>query len=86
MQFILVRRNMIMIKATDSDYEIDDGRNRYVLATLVADNKDEVIAHGTSGQGVIGLQPNDIMTFGSTCLTTDGKFGMLDSSDAWQFR
>lgn len=86
MQFILVRRNMIMIKATVSDYERDDGRNRYVLATLVADNKDEVIAHGTSGQGVIGLQPNDIMTFGSTCLTADGKFGMLDSSDVWQFR
>ena len=86
MQFILVRRNMIMIKATASDYERDDGRNRYVLATLVADNKDEVIAHGTSGQGVIGLQPNDIMTFGSTCLTADGKFGMLDSSDVWQFR
>ena len=86
MQFILVRRNMIMIKATASDYERDDGRNRYVLATLVSDNKDEVIAHGSSGQGVIGLQPNDIMTFGSTCLTADGKFGMLDSSDVWQFR
>ena len=86
MQFILVRRNMIMIKATSSDYEKDDGRNRYVLATLVADNKDEVIAHGTSGQGVIGLQPNDIMTFGSTCLTADGKFGMLNSTDKWQFR
>lgn len=86
MQFILVRRNMIMIKATASDYERDDGRNRYVLATLVSDNKDEVIAHGTSGQGVIGLQPNDIMTFGSTCLTADGKFGMLNSTDEWKFR
>ena len=86
MLFIMVRRSKIMIKATDSDYEKDDGRNRYVLATLVADNKDEVIAHGTSGQGVIGLQPNDIMTFGSTCLTADGKFGMLDSADEWQFR
>ena len=86
MQFILVRRNMIMIKATASDYEKDDGRNRYVLATLVSDNKDEVIAHGTSGQGVIGLQPNDIMTFGSTCLTADGKFGMLNSTDEWKFR
>lgn len=86
MQFIMVRRNMIMIKATASDYERDDGRNRYVLATLVADNKDEVIAHGTSGQGVIGLQPNDIMTFGSTCLTADGKFGMLNSTDEWKFR
>lgn len=86
MLYIMARRNMIMIKATASDYEKDDGRNRYVLATLVADNKDEVIAHGTTGQGVIGLQPNDIMTFGSTCLTADGKFGMLDSSDVWQFR
>ena len=50
-----------MIKATASDYEKDDGRNRYVLATLVSDNKDEVIAHGTSGQGAIGLKPNATM-------------------------
>ena len=75
-----------MIKATDSQFEKNENGQRQVLATLVADNKDEVIAHGTSGQGVIGLQSNDIMTFGSTCLTADGKFGMLDSSDVWQFR
>ena len=75
-----------MIKALDSEYERDDGTNRYVVASLVADNKDEVIAHGTSGQGVVNLQANDVMTFGSTCLTADGKFGMLNSSDAWQFR
>ena len=75
-----------MIKATDSQFEKNENGQRQVLATLVSDNKDEVIAHGTSGQGVIGLQSNDIMTFGSTCLTADGKFGMLDSSDVWQFR
>lgn len=86
MQFFMARRYMIMIKALDSEYERDDGTNRYVVASLVADNKDEVIAHGTSGQGVEGLQPNDVMTFGSTCLTADGKFGMLNSTDAWQFR
>lgn len=75
-----------MIKATASDYERDDGTNRYVLATLVADTSDEVIAHGTSGVGVVNLQANDIMTFGSTCLCVDGKFGMLDSNGNWSFR
>lgn len=82
----MVRRKKIMIKATDSDYEKDDGRNRYVLATLVADTSDEVIAHGTAGTGIIGLQSNDVMTFGSTCLCVDGKFGMLNSSGNWEFR
>jgi hypothetical protein len=77
---------MIMIKATASDYERDDGTNRYVLATLVADTCDEVIAHGTSGNGVVNLQKNDVMTFGSTCLCVDGKFGMLDSNGVWSFR
>ena len=75
-----------MIKATDSVYETDDGVNRYVLATLVSDTSDEVIAHGTSGVGVINLQPNDVMTFGSTCLCVDGKFGMLNSSGVWEFK
>ena len=75
-----------MIKATASDYERDDGTNRYVLATLVADTSDEVIAHGTSGVGVENLQPNDVMTFGSTCLCVDGKFGMLNSSGVWEFK
>lgn len=82
----MVRRNKIMIKATDSEYERDDETGRYVLATLVSDNADEVIAHGTSGQGVEGLQSNDIMTFGSTCLTVDGKFGMINSANEWKFR
>ena len=75
-----------MIKATGSEYEKNENGQRQVLATLVSDTSDEVIAHGTSGQGVIGLQSNDIMTFGSTCLTADGKFGMLDSSGNWEFR
>lgn len=75
-----------MIKATSSEYERDDGRNRYVLATLVADDADEVIAHGTSGEGIENLQSNDVMTFGSTCLTVNGRFGMLNSANVWEFR
>lgn len=86
MLFIMVRRNKIMIKATASEYEKDDNVNRYVLATLVADTSDEVIAHGTSGVGVVNLQSNDVMTFGSTCLCVDGKFGMLNSSGVWEFK
>lgn len=86
MLFIMVRRNEIMIKATASDYERDESGKRYVLATLVADTSDEVIAHGTSGVGVENLQPNDVMTFGSTCLCVDGKFGMLNSSGVWEFK
>lgn len=85
MQYITVRRNMTMIKATDSKYERDDDVNRYVLATLVADTPAEVVEHGTSGRGVVGLQPNDVMTFGSTCLCVSGEFGMLNSNDEWVF-
>lgn len=82
----MARRYRIMIKALDVEYEYDDGINRFVVATLVADNKDEVIAHGTSGNGVVNMQKCEIMTFGSTCLCVDGKWGMLDSVGEWKFK
>ena len=82
----MVRRNVIMIKATDSQFEKNENGQRQVLATLVADTSDEVIAHGASGEGILYLQPNDVMTFGSTCLCVDGKFGMLNSSGVWEFK
>lgn len=59
----MVRSSIIMIKATASEYEGNNGKGRYVLATLVADTSEEVIAHGTSGKGVEGLQSNDVMKF-----------------------
>ena len=82
----MVRRKNIMIKATDSQFEKNENGQRQVLATLVSDTSDEVIAHGTSGTGIIGLQANDVMTFGSTCLCVDGKFGMLNSAGNWEFK
>lgn len=75
-----------MIKALYDEYECTVEGKRRVVATLVSDTSEEVIAHGTSGKGIENLQPNDVMTFGSTCMTVDGKWGMLNSANKWKFK
>ena len=82
----MVRRNRTMIKALGYEYEGNNGRDRFVVASLVADTKDEVLSHGTSGKGIKGLQSNDIMQFGSTCLVVTGEFGMINSKNEWVFK
>lgn len=75
-----------MLKAKDSIFEENVDGERRVIVSLVADTKEEVIAHGTSGAGVERLQPNDVMQFGSTCLCATGDFGILNSEGVWQFQ
>lgn len=56
-----------------------------VEASLKADTSAEVISLGNIADGVVGLVDGTILSFGSTCLTADGDFGMLDSTGTWQF-
>ena len=74
-----------MIKC--KDYVVDGYKNgkTAVRASLVADNSAEVVAIGTNANTVEGLTDNNIMSFGSTCLTVNGDFGQLDSSGNWVF-
>lgn len=75
-----------MIKQTG--YVIEDDKKteeREIRASLVADNKEEVIANGASCRGILGLMYNDKLTLGSTCLCATGDFGILDSEGNWHF-
>jgi hypothetical protein len=56
-----------------------------VEASLKADTSAEVISMGNECSGVVGLEDGTILDFGSTCLTTEGDFGMLTSNGVWKF-
>ena len=56
-----------------------------VEASLKADTSAEVISMGAVCSGVVGLEDGTILDFGSTCLTTEGDFGMLTSQGVWKF-
>ncbi len=56
-----------------------------VEASLKADTSAEVSTMGATCDGVVGLEDGTVLSMGSTCLTADGNFGMLDSQGAWQF-
>lgn len=56
-----------------------------VEASLKADTSAEVISMGNICSGVVGLENGTILDFGSTCLTTEGDFGMLTSQGVWKF-
>lgn len=74
-----------MVKCTGFDTEGDflDGRGR---ASLVADTADEVIAMGTTADGVVGLADGTEMTMGSDCFViADKSLGLLNSSGTWVF-
>lgn len=66
-------------------YPTVDDEPMKVEASLKADTSAEVTAMGYVADGVEGLVDGTIISFGSTCLTADGDFGMLDSSGVWQF-
>lgn len=78
-----------MIKCTDSNNSVESAfemeKPRLVKASLVADTKEEVIAIGTDATTIQNLRETDTLDFGSTCLCTDGSFGILDSNGEWKF-
>lgn len=75
-----------MIKCTD--YVLEgftlSGKTE-VRASLVADNKAEVLANGVDASNISGISDDSVLTLGSTCMTADGDYGILDSSSAWHF-
>lgn len=67
------------------DIEGNEGGKRLVQADLISDNSGEVVANGIDCKNIIGLNDTDKLVFGSTCLTSDLEFGMLDSTGTWKF-
>lgn len=58
---------------------------RYVRASLWADTEDEMSGVVT-GEGIDGLNENDVLTMGSTVMTiVDSSFGKLGSNGTWYF-
>ena len=58
---------------------------RRVRVSLWADSEDE-ISGVVTGEEIEGLNTNDVLTMGSTCLTvTEGSFGRLGSNGVWKF-
>jgi len=75
-----------MIKARSIQFAgVTSAGKRKVDVFLVADTNTEVLAIGTNGTTVVGLEAGDEIQFGSMCLTASGHFGILDSSGAWKF-
>lgn len=74
-----------MVKVYGMKREGFDENGKHIIAELVADTPDEVIACGTSGANIIGLTAEHILTLGSIALCADGSMGMLDSNGNWNF-
>lgn len=74
-----------MVKVLKLKIENIENHKRTVVADIVADTKDEVIACGSSGANIVGLTADDTMVLGSMALCADGSFGMLNSSGQWVF-
>lgn len=74
-----------MIKVDSLIVEHIENGIRHVKAGLLADTKAEVVACGSSGANVRGLNPTDIMVLGSTAMCADGNYGMITSSGIWNW-
>jgi hypothetical protein len=72
-----------MIKC--DDYSVEDYNKGLVTVSLVADTQSEVSAMGSTSSGVVGLKDGYNLALGSTALTADGGFGILDSAGVWNF-
>lgn len=64
--------------------EYKDG-NRYVRCDLISDNSEEVDAIGNDGSKVKGLQKNDKLTLGTSCMTSTMDYGLLNSDGEWNW-
>lgn len=76
-----------MIKVDPSTIVIEEYKDdgRYVRCSLMSDNKDEVDAIGNDGSKVKGLQKNDKLTLGTSCMTSTMDYGILDSEGSWNW-
>lgn len=74
-----------MIKVLEKSNDEQMGPVDKYVVQMVADTKEEVNAIGTDGSTVVGLKKDDIISFGSTCITTSGDFGILKSNGSWNW-
>lgn len=74
-----------MIKADEIKVEKEINGIRYVKASLIADSVSEVIANGVDTTNIERLRPTDVLTMGSTALTSDMSVGFLKTNNSWQF-
>lgn len=74
---------MIKLKDFVLEKRGEDGK-RYMRCALAADTDAEVRAQGTTGEGIVGMSGNDIITEFSTAFTADKQLLILDSNGIWQ--
>lgn len=76
-----------MIKSIDFTIDKYDekGKAEVVTASLVADNKSEVINMGNISKNIEGIEDGVHLSFGSDCFTVDKELGLLNSENNWIF-
>ena len=74
-----------MVKVQSIKIESITDDNKHIVASLIADTKEDVIACGTSGANIVGLTAEHILTLGSTAFCADSNFGILDSNGNWNW-
>ena len=74
-----------MVKVDSLIVEKIENGVRYVKAGLIADTKSEVVACGSTGANIEGLNPTDNLVLGSTAMCADGNYGMINSNGNWNW-